>query len=132
MKKLLLLLPFLFLFLIQCGTREDELNNDQYIGTWNWKATRNPSGNIVDSPDLSGIARKLTISENSQYKITENDVIKHEGTYSIQKLTTSTDHTEKTFIVFSNYGEKIIVNIDATNLSLKDDDYAELTHYYEK
>ena len=132
MKKLLLLLPFLFLFLIQCGTREDELNNDQYIGTWNWKATRTPNGSIVDSPDLSGIARKLTISENSQYKITENDVIKHEGTYSIQKLTTSTDHTEKTFIVFSNYGEKIIVNIDATNLSLKDDDYAELTHYYEK
>ena len=132
MKKLLLLLPFLFLFLIQCGTREDELNNDQYIGTWNWKATRNPSGNIVDSPDLSGIARKLAISENNQYKITENDVIKHEGTYSIQKLTTSTDHTEKTFIVFSNYGEKIIVNIDVTNLILKDDDYAELTHYYEK
>ncbi|WP_304343200.1 hypothetical protein [Chryseobacterium koreense] len=132
MKKLLLILPLVLLFFVQCGKRDDELANDLYVGTWNWKTTNGGLGNIIETPESTGIVKKLKLTETYQYSITENDVVTKEGTYSLQKGVTSTDHMEKTYMVFSNNGEKIVMQIDATNLVLADDNVDGFTYHYQK
>lgn len=132
MKKLLLILPLLLLFFVQCGKMDDELSNDQYVGTWNWKSTNGSLGNIIETPESAGIVKKLKLTETYQYSITENDVVTKEGTYTIEKGVTNTDHVERTYLVFSKNGEKIVMQIDATNLILADDDADGYSYHYQK
>lgn len=132
MKKLLFVLPLVFFIITSCGKRVDEMSNEMYVGTWNWKSTDNGIGGVVETPESTGIIRKLTFTENYQYSVTENDVVKNEGSYTLQKGVSNTDHVEKMYVVFSNNGEKIVLRIDSSNLALGDDDTNGLIYYYVK
>ncbi|UBB89777.1 hypothetical protein J4771_00020 [Candidatus Kaistella beijingensis] len=132
MRKVIILLPFVLLLFTNCSKREDELSNELFVGTWNWKSTTFYEPPSTETPASTGIVRKMQLLENYHYSITENDVVKSEGNYSIQKGTTNTDHTEQKYLVFSNNGELIIVSVDASKLILKTDGYDGATYEYQK
>ena len=58
---------------VACGTREDELSNEQFVGTWNWAATTGGIGNINDTPASTGIQRTITFTDTYIYTVKEND-----------------------------------------------------------
>ena len=131
MKKLLYLFSFLLLT-IQCGTREDELSNEQFVGTWNWAATTGGIGNINDTPASTGIQRTITFTDTYIYTVKENDATVSEGTYNITKEVTPTEHKEKLFIDFSNYPDVFVDGIDASNLYLGDHTADGYSYHYKK
>ncbi|UFK97332.1 hypothetical protein [Kaistella faecalis] len=117
---------------VACGTREDELSNEQFIGTWNWAATTGGTGNINDTPASTGIQRTITFTDNYTYTVKENDATVSEGTYSISKEVTPTEHSEKLFIDFSNYPDVFVDGIDASNLYLGDHTADGYSYHYKK
>ena len=54
---------------VACGTREDELSNEQFVGTWNWAATTGGIGNINDTPANTGIQRTITFTDTYVYTL---------------------------------------------------------------
>lgn len=134
MKKLSkILLPVLLLTVIfSCGTREDELSNEQFVGTWNWAATTGGISNINDTPASTGIQRTITFTDTYIYTVKENDATVSEGTYNITKEVTPTEHKEKIFIDFSNYPDVFVDGIDASNLYLADHTPDGYSYHYKK
>ena len=105
---------------VACGTREDELSNEQFVGTWNWAATTGGIRNINDTPANTGIQRTITFTDTYVYTVKENGASVSEGTYNILKEVTPTEHKEILFIDFSNYPDVFVDGIDASNLYLND------------
>ena len=130
-KKIIFLTAFLFL-VISCGTREDETDNDRYVGVWNWVSTDGGIGNIHQTPANTGINRTLTLTAESFYIIKENAVVVSEGTYYIARGVTNTDHLEKLFINFSEDPQLIIQSINETDLYLSEDVNDALKYHYTK
>ncbi|MBW8360951.1 MAG: hypothetical protein K0M56_02050 [Kaistella sp.] len=128
-----LVLPLILLSLaFSCGTREDELSNEQYLGTWNWVSTDGGIGNIHETPANTGIERKMTFTAENHYTITENSTVVNEGTYNLIREVTSTDHSEKIFIDFSNYPDVMVNSINGPDLHLADDAVDGYTYHYSK
>ena len=117
---------------IACGTREDELSNEQFVGTWNWAATTGGMGNINDTPENTGIQRTITFTDTYIYTVKENGTTVSEGTYNLQKEVTPTEHKEKLFIDFSNYPDVFVDGIDASNLYLGDHTADGYSYHYKK
>lgn len=134
MKKInALLISLLALFVaIACGTREDELSNEQFVGTWDWVATMGGIGNINDTPASTGIKRTITFTDTYIYTVKENDATVSEGTYNILKEVTPTEHKEKLFIDFSNYQDVFVDGIDGSNLYLGDHTVDGYSYHYKK
>lgn len=134
MKKInALLISILALFVaIACGTREDELSNEQFVGTWDWIATTGGISNINDTPANTGIQRTITFTDTYIYMVKENDATVREGTYNILKEVTPTEHKEKLFIDFSNYSDVFVDGIDGSNLYLGDHTVDGYSYHYKK
>ena len=130
-KKIILLTTFLFL-VFSCGTREDETDNEQYIGVWNWVSTDGGIGNINQTPANTEINRTLTLTAESIYIIKENTVVISEGTYYLGRAVTNTDHLEKLFLNFSHDPRLIIQTINETDLYLSEDINDALRYHYTK
>ena len=128
-----ILLPlFLLTLIFSCSTREDELSNDNYVGTWNWVSTDGGIVNTHQTPASTGIVRTLTFARENAYKIIENDVVVNEGTYNIVRDISSLDHVEKTFINFSNYADLMVQSVDSENLFLTEDANDGFSYHYSK
>lgn len=134
MKKINALILGLFALLVTaaCGTREDELSNEQFVGTWNWASTTGGTGNINDTPENTGVQRTITFTDNYTYTVKENDATVSDGSYSIIKEVTPTEHAEKLFIDFSNYPDVFVDGIDASNLYLGDHTADGYSYHYKK
>ncbi len=117
---------------VACGTREDELSNEQFVGTWNWAATTGGIGNINDTPANTGIQRTITFTDTYVYTVKENGATVSEGTYNILKEVTPTEHKEKLFIDFSNYPDVFVDGIDSSNLYLGDHTNDGYSYHYQK
>ena len=117
---------------VACGTREDELSNEQFVGTWNWAATTGGIGNINDTPANTGIQRTITFTDTYVYTVKENGATVSEGTYNILKEVTPTEHKEKLFIDFSNYPDVFVDGIDSSNLYLGDHTNDGYSYHYKK
>lgn len=130
-KKIVLLTTFLFL-VFSCGTREDETDNEKYIGVWTWVSTDGGIGNINQTPANTGINRTLTLTAESIYIIKENTVVISEGTYYLGRAVTNTDHLEKLFLNFSQNPRLIIETINETDLYLSEDSNDALRYHYTK
>ena len=117
---------------VACGTREDELSNEQFVGTWNWAATTGGIGNINDTPANTGIQRTITFTDTYVYTVKENGATVSEGTYNILKEVTPTEHKEILFIDFSNYPDVFVDGIDASNLYLNDHPAYGYAYHYKK
>lgn len=130
-KKLIVLTAFLFL-IFSCGTREDETDNEQYIGVWNWVSTDGGIGNTQQTPANTGINRTLTLTAESLYNIKENAVVVSEGTYYLGRGVTNTDHLEKLFLNLSNDQDLMVETINSTDLYLAEDLNNGLRYHYSK
>ena len=117
---------------VACGTREDELSNEQFVGTWNWATTTGGIGNINDTPANTGIQRTITFTDTYVYTVKENGATVSEGTYNILKEVTPTEHKEKLFIDFSNYPDVFVDGIDSSNLYLGDHTNDGYSYHYKK
>ena len=117
---------------VACGTREDELSNEQFVGTWNWAATTGGIRNINDTPANTGIQRTITFTDTYIYTVKENDATVSEGTYNILKEVTPTEHKEILFIDFSNYPDVFVDGIDGSNLYLGDHTDDGYSYHYQK
>ena len=117
---------------VACGTREDELSNEQFVGTWNWATTTGGIGNINDTPASTGIQRTIPFTDTYIYTVKENGASVSEGTYNILKEVTPTEHKEKLFIDFSNYPDVFVDGIDASNLYLNDHTADGYAYHYKK
>ncbi|MCP2037931.1 hypothetical protein [Chryseobacterium sp. HSC-36S06] len=117
---------------VACGTREDELSNEQFVGTWNWAATTGGIGNINDTPASTGIQRTITFTDTYIYTVKENDATVSEGTYNLLKEVTPNEHKEKLFIDFSNYPDVFVDGIDSSNLYLGDHTNDGYSYHYKK
>ena len=117
---------------VACGTREDELSNEQFVGTWNWAATTGGIGNINDTPASTGIQRTIPFTDTYIYTVKENGASVSEGTYNILKEVTPTEHKEKLFIDFSNYPDVFVDGIDSLNLYLGDHTNDGYSYHYKK
>lgn len=115
-----------------CGTREDELSNEQFVGTWNWVSTNGGILNTNDTPASTGIQRTMTFTGNNLYTVTENDAVVNEGTYTLVKEVTPTEHKEKLFIDFSNYNDVFVDGIDGSNLYLSEHTSHGYSYHYKK
>ena len=134
MKKLNIFLLSLIVvtIFVACGTREDELSNEQFVGTWNWAATTGGIGHINDTPANTGIQRTITFTETYIYTVKENDATVSEGTYNLLMAVTPNKHKEKLFIDFSNYPDVFVDGIDASNLYLNDHTADGYAYHYKK
>lgn len=130
-KKIILLTAFLFL-LFSCGTREDETDNEQYVGVWNWVSTDGGLANVHQTPSNTGVTRTLTLTAESFYTIKENTEVVSEGTYYLAREVTNTDHLEKLFLHFSNQPNLIIESINANDLYLAQDANDGFKYHYSK
>ncbi len=117
---------------IACGTREDELSNEQFVGTWSWAATTGGIGNINDTPSSTGIQRTITFTETYIYTVKENGATVSEGTYNLLIEVTPNEHKEKLFIDFSNYPDVFVDGIDSSNLYLGDHTNDGYSYHYKK
>ena len=117
---------------VACGTREDELSNEQFVGTWNWAATTGGIRNINDTPANTGIQRTITFTDTYVYTVKENGATVSEGTYNLLKEVTPTEHKEKLFIDFSNYPDVFVDGIDSSNLYLGDHTADGYSYHYKK
>ena len=45
-----------------CSKREDELSNELFVGTWNWKSTTFYEPPSTETPASTGIVRKMPVS----------------------------------------------------------------------
>ena len=130
MKKLIIALVA-FLFIFSCRG-EDEIDTAFLLGNWNWISTTVGIGNINETPNSTGKTVVLTFTADNKYSITTNGTVTSSGSFSLYKDITNTDHSEKTFISFSNDGTKILANYSDTNLELVDDNNDGLIYIYEK
>ena len=117
---------------IACGTREDELSNEQFVGTWDWAATTGGIVNINDTPSSTGIQRTITFTETYIYTVKENGATVSEGTYNLLIEVTPNEHKEKLFIDFSNYPDVFVDGIDSSNLYLGDHTNDGYSYHYKK
>lgn len=117
---------------IACGTREDELSNEQFVGTWDWAATTGGIGNINDTPSSTGIQRTITFTDTYIYIVKENGATVSEGTYNLLIEVTPNEHKEKLFIDFSNYPDIFVDGIDFSNLYLGDHTNDGYSYHYKK
>ena len=117
---------------IACGTREDELSNEQFVGTWSWAATTGGIGNINETPSSTGIQRTITFTDTYIYTVKENDATVSEGTYNLLIEVTPNEHKEKLFIDFSNYPDVFVDGIDSSNLYLGDHTNDGYSYHYKK
>ncbi len=117
---------------IACGTREDELSNEQFVGTWDWAATTGGIGNINDTPSSTGIQRTITFTDAYIYTVKENGATVSEGTYNLLIEVTPNEHKEKLFIDFSNYPDVFVDGIDSSNLYLGDHTNDGYSYHYKK
>lgn len=117
---------------IACGTREDELSNEQFVGTWDWAATTGGIGNINDTPSSTGIQRTITFTDTYIYTVKENGATVSEGTYNLLIEVTPNEHKEKLFIDFSNYPDVFVDGIDSSNLYLGDHTNDGYSYHYKK
>ncbi len=117
---------------IACGTREDELSNEQFVGTWSWAATTGGIGNINDTPSSTGIQRTITFTDTYIYTVKENGATVSEGTYNLLIEVTPNEHKEKLFIDFSNYPDVFVDGIDSSNLYLGDHTNDGYSYHYKK
>lgn len=117
---------------IACGTREDELSNEQFVGTWSWAATTGGIGNINDTPSSTGIQRTITFTDAYIYTVKENGATVSEGTYNLLIEVTPNEHKEKLFIDFSNYPDVFVDGIDSSNLYLGDHTNDGYSYHYKK
>ncbi|WP_332033039.1 hypothetical protein [Kaistella sp.] len=117
---------------IACGTREDELSNEQFVGTWHWAATTGGIGNINDTPSSTGIQRTITFTDAYIYTVKENGATVSEGTYNLLIEVTPNEHKEKLFIDFSNYPDVFVDGIDSSNLYLGDHTNDGYSYHYKK
>ena len=134
MKKLNIFLLYLIAVtvFIACGTREDELSNEQFVGTWDWAATTGGIGNINDTPSSTGIQRTITFTDTYIYTVKENGATVSEGTYNLLIEVTPNEHKEKLFIDFSNYPDVFVDGIDSSNLYLGDHTNDGYSYHYKK
>lgn len=126
------ILAGLFLFIIACGTRADESDNEQYVGVWKWVSTDGGIANVHETPDNTKIDRILTINDNYTYSIKENNEIVKEGSYTLGRDVTNTDHSERMFLKLSNYSNFIVSQITASDLYLANDSSDAFTYHYSK
>lgn len=131
LNKLLLLSAFIFI-IFSCGTRENETDNEQYTGVWNWVSTDGGIGKIHLTPANSGINRTLTMTAESVYTIKENEVIISQGTYYVGRAVTNTDHLEKLFLHLSEDQNLIIESFNSSDLYLSEDHNDGLKYHYSK
>ena len=117
---------------IACGTREDELSNEQFVGTWDWAATTGGIGNINETPESTGIQRTITFTDAYIYTVKENGATVSEGTYNLLIEVTPNEHKEKLFIDFSNYPDVFVDGIDSSNLYLGDHTNDGYSYHYKK
>ncbi|WP_156965042.1 hypothetical protein [Kaistella solincola] len=122
----------LFFLCVSCGTREDEAENAKYIGVWEWVSTTGGISNEKSTPENTGIARTLTLTENYLYSVTENGKVVKEGTYRLEDDITDTDHREKQFLRLVNYHDYIVSEITDTNMYLADDVADGYSYHYKK
>ena len=134
MKKINILLLSISAFLaaVACGTREDELSNEQFVGTWDWAATTGGIGNINETPSSTGIQRTITFTDTYIYTVKENGATVSEGTYNLLIEVTPNEHKEKLFIDFSNYPDVFVDGIDSSNLYLGDHTNDGYSYHYKK
>ena len=117
---------------IACGTREDELSNEQFVGTWDWAATTGGIGNINETPSSTGIQRTITFTDTYIYTVKENGATVNEGTYNLLIEVTPNEHKEKLFIDFSNYPDVFVYGLDSSNLYLGDHTNDGYSYHYKK
>ncbi|ROI08967.1 hypothetical protein EGI11_05970 [Chryseobacterium sp. H3056] len=122
----------LFFLFISCGTREEEAENEKFIGVWEWFSTTGGISNTTETPDKTGIVRTLTLTDNYMFTIIENDKIVKEGTYRLEDDITDTDHREKQFLRLLNYHDYTVSEITATDMHLADDVPDGYSYHYKK
>lgn len=121
MKNLLLLITA-FLFIFSCRSAEEEmLDNSNYVGTWNWIKTTGGLEDVNLDPVSTGKTESITFTADNNYIIKENDKVVNEGTYSLSMFNSNTDHVQRVYIDFSNYPDKLVRSVTATELHLYDD-----------
>ena len=130
-KKIILLSAFLLL-LFSCGTREDETDNEQYVGVWTWVSTTGGTDNVNQTPANTGINRTMTLTAESLYTIKENGEVVSEGTYYLGLGVTNTNHLEKLFLNLSNDPHLIVESINTTDLYLGEDVNNGYKYHYNK
>lgn len=132
MTKKILAFTLLFFLIISCAKREDEAENEQYVGVWNWVSTDGGIANEHQTPANTGITRTMDLTVDYHYSIKENGIPVSEGTYSISPGVTNTDHSEKIFINFSNYPSVFVQSVNASDLYLVDDSIDGFNYHYSK
>ena len=122
----------LLLFFISCGTRTEEAENEKYIGAWEWVSSTGGISNDKSTPENTGIARTLTLTENYRYSVTENGKVVKEGTYRLEDDITDTDHREKQFLRLVNYHDYIVSEITDSDMYLADDVADGYSYHFKK
>ena len=119
--------------LISCRSEDEkDLEVDQFVGTWNWVFTTGGLANVNLTPQGTGKTASITLTGNYIYIITEDGAVTSEGTYTLQKNVTTTDHANRVFIYFSNGMQKAVSSVSDTELNLYDDATDGYHYHYAK
>lgn len=128
MKKILFFL-FAMAMLVSCG-REDDLDNSEFVGTWDWVSTYT---NFTETtPQSTSTAVELTFNADNTYSVKENGVVTRQGNYMLYRDITNSDHVEKLFINFSDYKIRIVDAVTNNRLELSDDEGLGILETYTK
>jgi hypothetical protein len=128
MKVLDFLKGFGLLFLITIITSCSDQNTNtgvekNLIGTWSWVSSSGGIAGTTNSPASTGKNIDLKFTSDNKYFYYTNGVISSQGTYKLSTEKSIVDGTNKSSIVFSDDGERVIDKIDNTNLYLSDNYY---------
>jgi hypothetical protein len=128
MKVLDFLKGFGLLFLITIITSCSDQNTNtgvekNLIGTWSWVSSSGGIAGTTNSPASTGKNIDLKFTSDNKYFYYTNGVISSQGTYKLSTEKSIVDGTNKSSIVFSADGERVIDKIDNTNLYLSDNYY---------
>ena len=85
MKTKAILLSLFFIITLYGCQKNDTY--DQISGKWKWVKTIIPYGNIVSSPQTTGITRSLEFLSNETVKEFRNDTLINTSTYKIETST---------------------------------------------
>jgi hypothetical protein len=125
-------LLFLVTIIISCSDNDDNSVDKNLIGTWSWVSSSGGIAGTTNTPATTGKNIDLKITSDNKYFYYTNGIISSQGTYQFSTQKSIVDGTNKTSIVFSADGERIIDKIDSSNLYLSDNYYDGFGSYYIK
>lgn len=134
--RLLRLLAILTLLVIftDCSKETGEKPTDLALkGTWIWVRTDGGLANhIHQTPANTGMSMELKFDAGNRYFIYTNGALISEGSYLLQERNCIHDHTDKTYIDFSNDPGMLVEKLDHQTLELSDNAYDGIGSLYQR